>query len=79
VSRRFTITLESNDLGQVRDGLEARASSWEATARYLLTGELGDGVVIEECSHADEALRIASHYRSILAMIDSQVASQGGW
>lgn len=63
-------------LGQLIDGLEARADAWRLTAVYLETGEAPDGFVIEECSDAEEARRIAEHYQRILANIIRQQAEQ---
>lgn len=72
----YTIQLDSFDLGQLIDGLEARADAWRLTAIYLETGEAPDGFVIEECSDADEARRIAGHYESIIANVQTQMKQQ---
>jgi len=72
----YTIQLDSFDLGQLIDGLEARAEAWRLTAVYLETGEAPDGFVIEECSDAEEARRIAEHYQRILANIIQQQTEQ---
>ena len=63
-------------LGQLIDGLEARADEWRLTALYLETGEAPDGLVIEECSDAEEARLIAEHYQQILANIIRQQTEQ---
>lgn len=63
-------------LGHLIDGLEARADSWRLTAAYLDTGVAPDGFVIEECSDAQEARRIAEHYKRILANIIQQQTEQ---
>lgn len=72
----YTIQLDSLDLGQLIDGLEARADAWRLTAEYLETGEAPEGFVIEECSDADEARRIAGHYESIIANVQTQMKQQ---
>lgn len=63
-------------LGQLIDGLEARAEAWRLTAVYLETGEAPDGVVIEECSDAEEARRIAEHYQRIIGRVVEQWEGQ---
>lgn len=63
-------------LGQLIDGLEARADAWSLTAVYLETGEAPDGFVIEECNDAEEARRIAEHYQRIIAIIIQQQTEQ---
>ena len=43
---------------------------------YLETGEAPDGVVIEECSDAQEARRIAEHYQRIIGTVVEQWEKQ---
>ena len=74
--KEYVIRLSGLDLGQLIDGLEARSDTWRLTAVYLETGEAPDGFVIEECSDAEEARRIAEHYQRILANIIRQQAEQ---
>lgn len=74
--KEYVIRLNSLDLGQLIDGLEARADAWRLTAVYLETGEVPDGFVIEECSDAEEARRIAEHYQRILANLIQQQTEQ---
>jgi hypothetical protein len=74
--KEYVIRLNGLDLGQVIDGLEARATAWNLTATYLETGEAPDGFVIEECSDAEEARRIAEHYQRILGSILQQQTEQ---
>lgn len=74
--KEYVIRLNGLDLGQLIDGLEARAVAWRLTAVYLETGEAPDGVVIEECSDVKEARRIAEHYQRILANLIQQQAEQ---
>ena len=77
MGKRLRIELDSNDLGQAVDGLEARAQAWENTARYLRTGESPDEFFMpEECRDSEEAESIASHYRSIIAKIRKQQEEQ---
>lgn len=72
----YVIRLSSLDLGQVIDGLEARATAWRLTAAYLETGEVPDGFVIEECSDAEEAQRLAEHYERLIASLTAQQWAQ---
>ncbi len=69
MKKTYRIELDDFDLGQVLDGLEIRAEAWEKTADYHRTGESPSDFFVEECNDADEADRIANHYRSILAKI----------
>jgi hypothetical protein len=78
MSQNYHIQLSGNDLGQLLDGLEIRAESWENTANYLhneknLTDEF---ILIEECSQPEEADNIANHYRSIVATVRKQMLAQ---
>jgi hypothetical protein len=72
--RKFTIELDDFDLGQVLDGLEARAAIWEKTAEYHRTGKAD--IAIEECRDEAEAAKIAAHYRSIISKIQKQREAQ---
>jgi hypothetical protein len=74
--KEYVIRLNSLDLGQLIDGLEARADAWRLTAVYLETGEAPDGFMIEECEDAEEARRIAEHYDRILDAVTQQQAQQ---
>jgi len=67
-----TIQLNRTDWGQVVDALEERKSAWSATREYL-EGNEDVGVVIEECSDAEEAASIEAHYSSILIDIRKQL------
>lgn len=76
----FTIRFESNDLGQILDGLRSRADAWGRTAEYLESGHVpDDSFVCEECSNPVEAKSIAQHYEKIITQIERQVKKQGGW
>jgi len=74
--KEYVIRLNGLDLGQLIDGLEARATAWRLTATYLETGDAPDGFVIEECDDAEEARRIAEHYQRILRSLLQQQAEQ---
>ena len=78
MAKTYHIELDDLDLGQLLDGLEIRAESWERTADYLRTGAMAEGEVfaIEECSKPEEADCIAKSYRSIISKISSQVEVQ---
>lgn len=78
MSKTYQIVFDDLDLGQILDGLEIRAESWERAAEYLRTGEMpvGDFFVAEECSRHDEADAIAERYRLIVAKIRSQIEKQ---
>ncbi|HOY29755.1 MAG TPA: hypothetical protein PLR96_12340 [Flavobacteriales bacterium] len=74
--KEYVIRLNGFDLGQVIDGLEARATAWNLTATYLETGEAPDGFVTEVCSDAEEARRLAKHYQRILDSLIQQQTEQ---
>jgi hypothetical protein len=76
VKKTYCIELEGLDLGQVLDGLEARAESWEKTANYQRTGESPPNFIVEECNDAEEAESISAHYRSIISKIQKQREAQ---
>ena len=80
MAKRFTIVLDSVDVGQMLDSLESRADSWRKTAAFMETGYSGDdSFICEECTDADEATQIAKHFAAIAASIEQQVTAQGGW
>ena len=74
----YCIKLNDLDVGQLLDGLETRAESWERTAEYLRMEAMPEGefFVVEECSKPEEADDIAEHYRSIIRKIHSQMEAQ---
>ena len=72
----YRIELDDHDLGQLLDGLEARAEAWEKTAAYHRTGHSPPDFIVEESNDADEADSIANHYRSIIAKIRKQQEEQ---
>ena len=78
MAKIYRIELESLDLGQILDGLELRAQSWERTADYLHTQTMsaGEFFIVEECSKPEEANDIAAHYRSIIETIRRQMEAQ---
>ncbi len=77
MGRQITLTLDRLDIGQLLEGLEARAQSWGRTAKYL-SGENSEDelFLIEECDHAEEAKSIERHYRAIIAKIRQQMEAQ---
>ena len=75
----LTIRLDSEDLGQLLDGLRCRSKSWHGTAQYMDRGHSDrDDFIIEECRDAEEAQKIAAHYDRIIASIEAQIEPQGG-
>jgi len=76
MKQTYRIELDGHDLGQLLDGLEARAEAWEKTAEYYRTGHSPPDFMVEECNDAHEADRIASHYRSIIAKLRQQQEAQ---
>ena len=76
MNKIYRIQISARDLGQLLDGLEARAEAWEKTADYHRTGDSPPDFIVEECNDADEADSIANHYRSIIAKIQKQKEDQ---
>ena len=78
MAKKYCIELEGRDLGQLLDGLESRAESWERTAQHLRTETMPDGefFLVEKCSKPEEADDIAAHYRSIITTIREQMEAQ---
>jgi hypothetical protein len=72
----YRIGLDDFDLGQLLDGLEARAVAWDKTADYHRTGESPPDFIVEECNGANEAENISAHYRSIISKIQKQREAQ---
>jgi hypothetical protein len=80
MGKKFTIKLDSVDVGQLLDGLTSRAESWQKTADFLQTGySADDSFICEECTDPDEATSIANHFATIAKSIERQVNEQGGW
>ena len=76
MAKIYRIELDALGLGQLLDGLHARAESWERTAEYLRSGYVDGDYVVEECSKPEEADSIAAHYRSIISKIEAQREAQ---
>lgn len=76
MSKTYLIRLEENDLGQILGGLELRAVGWEKTVDFHRTGESPTDFIVEDCTDADEADRIAVHYRTIISKIRQQREAQ---
>jgi len=76
MKKTYRIELDDRDLGQLLDGLEARAEAWEKTVANHRTGQSPPDFIVEESNDADEADGIAIHYRSIIAKIRQQQEEQ---
>ncbi len=74
MSSIYSLKLNAEDVLQVIDALNARASAYEETARYL-RGEANDDefIIAEDCRDDVEAEEIAKHFRDIARSIDSQI------
>lgn len=80
MGKKFTIVLDSIDVGQLLDGLESRAESWRKTADFMESGySRDDSFICEECSDPEEARKISKHFEAVAAAIEKQIAEQGGW
>jgi hypothetical protein len=75
--KSYLIHLEENDLGQVIDGIEARATAWRETAEFLKTGvPPHTAFSAEECLDDSEAENLAACYDRILDKIRQQRGAQ---
>ena len=73
VGKQLKIKIDSLDLSQILDGLRLRQESWKNTALFLRDGFFPDeAFVCEECSDADEAERIADHYKASSAVLSDR-------
>jgi hypothetical protein len=75
MTEKCTLTLNREDVLQIRDALTERLNVWRSTARYL-RGESGgsDFPVFADCDKAPEADLVIQHYADIIAKIDLQVS-----
>ena len=76
MGKRFQITIDEIDLGQILDGLRARQESWANTATYMRTGYSPGDAPCEECCDEYEAQRIADHYARIIRQIEEQATAK---
>jgi hypothetical protein len=67
-----TVTLSSNDFGQMMDGLRGRLESWVYTAEYFATGETREDIAIEECSDLYEAKGMVMRYQKLIGELEAQ-------
>ena len=75
MNKKIAIELDSNEWGQIIDGLTIRAESYENTVQYYETGYADE--LIEEVGGVYEARAIAEFYRSIIEKVQKQLV-QGG-
>ena len=77
LDEEYVIRLNGFDLGQLIDGLEARADAWRNTATFLTTGvATTEDFIAEECTDAEEAKGLAKHYERIIATVLEQQSEQ---
>jgi hypothetical protein len=69
----ITITVDRNFLGQLLESAEARAEQYEATADFLESGEVIDGVDITDDHVPDEARDTAEFIRRAISAVRSQL------
>ena len=68
--RLVTLRLDSNDVGQILEGLDCRCEPWKRTAEFLQIGDADGG--IEGCCSTKELIGIAAFCARIIAEIQSQ-------
>jgi len=72
MDKEITLKLPRQMVGQILDGLSERSQVWRYTEKYMETGYVEEGCLIEECSSADEARNIAEYYEEIISCIEKQ-------
>jgi len=75
MTEKCTLTLNREDVLQIRDALAERLHVWFNTVRYI-QGESGgsDFPDLADCDNAREAELVAGHYADIIAAIDDQIS-----
>lgn len=70
----YSVQLKAENIFQIIDALNSRASAYEETARYLRGESTEDEFIIaEECHDPEEAEDIAKHFRDIVQTIENQI------
>ena len=71
------LNLKTEDVFQILDALESRATAWESTEDSL-RGEASedDFFIPEDCSDANEADAIATHFRDIIRTIEEKTQTR---
>jgi hypothetical protein len=73
MKKTYLLRLSENELGQILEGLQARAESWLRTADYFRKVYNPDvPFVIEECNGEHEANEIALFYSRIIRNLERQ-------
>ena len=73
MKKTYPLRLSENDLGQILEGLQARAESWLRTSDYFRKGYNPDvPFVIEECNGEHEANEIPLFYSRIIRNLERQ-------
>lgn len=73
----YRLELDAKNLGHVLDALESRALAWLRTAEFHRTGESPLDFLVEECTDAEEADRIAAGFQNVIQVIKQQKEQQG--
>jgi len=72
---KCTLTLNREDVLQIRDALAERIDVWRNTAAYLRDENTVPSLaVLADCANAPEADLVVDHYADIIAKIESQLS-----
>ena len=72
--KKFQVSLDARDWGQILDGLRCRLETYEETVRYYETGN-AEGE-IEEVRDVDEAESLAKTYSDLIQKIEKSLAAK---
>ena len=65
--KKFAVSLDERDWGQILDGLRCRLEAYEETVRYYESGHAESEIA--EVRGVDEAQELADRYRGIIKKI----------
>ena len=70
--KKFSVSLDERDWGQILDGLRCRLETYEETVRYYESGHAESEIA--EVRDVDEAKEMADLYREIIGNIEKAFA-----
>ena len=72
--KKFQVSLDERDWGQILDGLRCRLEAYEETVRYFESGYAESE--IEEVRDVTEAQSLATTYRGLIHKIEKSLAAK---
>ena len=74
--KKFPVSLDERDWGQILDGLRCRLETYEETVRYYESGHAESEIA--EVRDVDEARSLAKTYRGLIHKIEKSLAAKSG-